>query len=51
MATVTVYPVPGYPTVYLTEDHEQITIRPMVPQTKRLCWTFSVGYLRKTGST
>jgi L-amino acid N-acyltransferase YncA len=32
MATVTVYPLPGYPTVYLTEDHEQIIIRLMVPE-------------------
>jgi L-amino acid N-acyltransferase YncA len=32
MARVTVYPVPGYPTVYLTEGHEQINVRPMVPQ-------------------
>jgi hypothetical protein len=24
------YPVPGYPTVYLTEAHEQTIIRPMV---------------------
>lgn len=29
MAT-TVYPIPGYPTVYLTEDNKDITIRPMV---------------------
>jgi L-amino acid N-acyltransferase YncA len=26
------YHLPGYPTVYLTEDHRQITIRPMVPE-------------------
>jgi L-amino acid N-acyltransferase YncA len=30
MAT-TVYPLPGFPAVYLTEDSQQITIRPMVP--------------------
>jgi len=30
MATI-VYPLPGYPSVYLTEDSQQITIRPMVP--------------------
>jgi L-amino acid N-acyltransferase YncA len=29
MATI-VYPIPGYPTVHLTEDGQQITIRPMV---------------------
>jgi len=34
MATTTVYPIPGYPTVYLTEDHQDITIRPMVPTDK-----------------
>jgi L-amino acid N-acyltransferase YncA len=28
--TTIVYPLPGYPTVYLTEDSQQITIRPMV---------------------
>lgn len=32
--TTTVYPIAGYPTVYLTEDHQQITIRPMVPEDK-----------------
>ena len=31
MATTTVYPVPGYPTVHLTEDGVQMTIRPMLP--------------------
>jgi L-amino acid N-acyltransferase YncA len=34
MMTTTIYPIPGYPTVYLTEDHEDITIRPMVPADK-----------------
>jgi L-amino acid N-acyltransferase YncA len=29
--STTVYPIPGYPTVYLTEDHKEITIRPMLP--------------------
>jgi L-amino acid N-acyltransferase YncA len=29
--TTVIYPIPGYPTVYLTEDSQQITIRPMVP--------------------
>jgi L-amino acid N-acyltransferase YncA len=28
----TTYPIPGYPTVYLTEDHAEITIRPMIPE-------------------
>lgn len=31
MTLTTIYPVPGYPTVYLTEDNAQMTIRPMVP--------------------
>ena len=31
MATTTIYPIPGYPTVYLTSDGAQMTIRPMVP--------------------
>ena len=31
MATTTVYPIPGYPTVHLTEDGEQMTIQPMLP--------------------
>ena len=34
MAT-TVYPLPGYPTVYLTEDSQQITIRPMAPSDEK----------------
>ena len=34
MATTTMYPVPGYPTMYLTEDRLQMTIRPMVPADK-----------------
>ena len=32
MSTTTIYPIPGYPTVYLTTDGAQMTIRPMVPQ-------------------
>jgi L-amino acid N-acyltransferase YncA len=28
----TIYPIPGYPTVYLTADGAQMTIRPMVPE-------------------
>ena len=32
MTTTTIYPLPGYPTIYLTEDGEQMTIRPMVPE-------------------
>ncbi|MBM3943315.1 MAG: GNAT family N-acetyltransferase [SAR202 cluster bacterium] len=33
--TTTVYPVPGYPTVYLTEDNQQMIIRPMVPSDEK----------------
>lgn len=32
MSTTTIYPIPGYPTIYLTEDRTQVTIRPMVPE-------------------
>lgn len=32
MATTTIYPIPGYPTVYLTADGGQMTMRPMVPE-------------------
>ncbi len=31
MTTTTIYPIPGYPAVHLTEDNAQMTIRPMVP--------------------
>ena len=31
MTTTTIYPIPGYPTVYLTEDGAAITMRPMLP--------------------
>ncbi len=31
MTTTTVYPVSGYPTVYLIEGGDRVTIRPMVP--------------------
>lgn len=34
MTTTTLYPIPGYPMVYLTEDGAQMTIRPMVPDDK-----------------
>ena len=34
MTTTTIYPIPGYPTVYLTTDGAQMTIRPMVPEDK-----------------
>jgi L-amino acid N-acyltransferase YncA len=34
MTTTTIYPIPGYPTVYLTADGAQMTIRPMVPEDK-----------------
>jgi L-amino acid N-acyltransferase YncA len=30
----TIYPIPGYPMVYLTTDGAQMTIRPMVPEDK-----------------
>jgi hypothetical protein len=32
MTTTTIYPIPGYPTVYLSTDGAQMTIRPMVPE-------------------
>jgi L-amino acid N-acyltransferase YncA len=32
MTTTTIYPIPGYPTVYLTTNGAQMTIRPMVPE-------------------
>lgn len=32
MTTTTMYPIPGYPTVYLTTDNAPMTIRPMVPE-------------------
>jgi L-amino acid N-acyltransferase YncA len=32
MTTTTIYPIPGYPTVYLTTDGAQMTMRPMVPE-------------------
>ena len=32
MTTTTIYPIPGYPTVYLTTDNVPMTIRPMVPE-------------------
>ena len=38
--TITIYPIPGYPTVCLTTDGAQMTIRPMVLRIRRLCWTF-----------
>ncbi|HEU0021091.1 MAG TPA: GNAT family N-acetyltransferase [Dehalococcoidia bacterium] len=31
MTNTTIYPIPGYPTVHLTEDSVQMTIRPMLP--------------------
>jgi L-amino acid N-acyltransferase YncA len=34
MTTTTIYPIPGYPTVYLTADGAQMTIRPMLPEDK-----------------
>jgi L-amino acid N-acyltransferase YncA len=32
MTTTTIYPISGYPTVYLTTDNAPMTIRPMVPE-------------------
>jgi GNAT superfamily N-acetyltransferase len=29
--STTVYPILGHPTIYLTEDHKEIAIRPMLP--------------------
>jgi L-amino acid N-acyltransferase YncA len=34
MTTTTIYPIPGYPAPYLTQDGAQMTIRPMVPEDK-----------------
>jgi L-amino acid N-acyltransferase YncA len=34
MTTTNIHPIPGYPTVYLTQDGAQMTIRPMVPEDK-----------------
>jgi L-amino acid N-acyltransferase YncA len=34
MTTTTIYAIPGYPAIYLTEDSTQMTIRPMVPEDK-----------------
>jgi L-amino acid N-acyltransferase YncA len=36
----TFYPIPGYPTVELTEDGEQITIRPMQPHDEKALLEF-----------
>ena len=40
MATTTVYPVPGYPTVHLTEDGVRMTIRPMLATDKEALLDF-----------
>jgi L-amino acid N-acyltransferase YncA len=34
MTTTTIYPIPGFPMIYLTTDGAQMTIRPMVPEDK-----------------
>jgi L-amino acid N-acyltransferase YncA len=34
MSTTTIYPIPGYPAIYVTEDRAQMSIRPMVPEDK-----------------
>lgn len=36
----TVYPIPGYPTVHLTNDGTRISIRPMVPKDKNALLDF-----------
>lgn len=43
MSTTTMYPIPGYPTVYLTTDGAQMTIRPMVPEDKDALQHFFQG--------
>jgi GNAT superfamily N-acetyltransferase len=40
MTLTTIYPIPGYLTVYLTEDGEQMTIRPMLPTDKEALLEF-----------
>ena len=34
MTTINIHPIPGYPTVYLTQDGTQMTVRPMLPEDK-----------------
>ena len=34
MAAATIYSSLGYPTRYLTKNHAQMTIRPMMPENK-----------------
>lgn len=34
MTTTNIHPIPGYPTVYLTQDGTQMTVRPMLPEDK-----------------
>ena len=48
MTTTTIYPIPGYPTVYLTADGAQMTIRPMVPEDQEALLDFSAVFLQKT---
>jgi L-amino acid N-acyltransferase YncA len=43
MSTTTIYPISGYPTVYLTTDGAQMTIRPMVPGDKEALLRFFQG--------
>jgi len=43
MSTTTIYPLSGYPTVYLTTDGAQMTIRPMVPADQEALLHFFQG--------
>lgn len=38
--TTAVYPIPGFPAAYLTEDNKDITIRPMLPTDKEALLDF-----------
>ena len=40
MTTTTIYPIAGFPMVYLTADGAQMTIRPMVPEDKEELFAF-----------
>ena len=48
--TTTIYPIPGYPTVYLTTDGAQMTIRPMVPEDQEALLDFFPASPRRTVS-
>lgn len=40
MASTVIYPISGYPTVYLTTDGAEMTIRPMVPDDRDVLLAF-----------